>query len=163
MGMSKEEANRIVADEGWFYGLDSILKKVDVSKEAAAALKAGLFKLILAKVLEAKREVARLETAVSRVEAAARAGSVPKPADSHNSSSPDVVRLRSEMKALDGWTISLLESDISLLMAIETPTVASQHIRGLQRSFAELWALRVQSGYQMMKQFPEVFDRVFGR
>lgn len=160
MGLSKEELNKIATEEGWFNSLDTIQKKVTVSNEMAAKIKVGFFGLILAKIEEAKDEIKRLEASVARMEAAARSGMIAKPAEGKNSKSADIMRLRHEMKAFHGWTISLLESDISILMAVENPTAAGDSVRGLQKSFAELFALRVQDGFKMMRRYPEVFDRV---
>lgn len=158
MGLSKDEANRISVEEGWFHGLNKILREHDdVSIEQAAQVKAGLFKLILAKVLEAKAEIAKLQVSVGRMEAVCRNGTVPKPAEAKNAYSPDVQKLRDEMRALDGWVISLLESDISLLAAVENPETAGGRVNSLKGSFAELWNLRIK-GFKMMAGHPEVFD-----
>lgn len=158
--MTTEEGNKIATEEGWFYGLEKIDKRVNLTPEKSAQIKAGMFALILEKILEAKREIAKLNAAVQRMESAARAGALAKPGEGKNFASPDIQRIRSEMKALHGWTISLLESDISILAAVESPKAAAQSVLGLQRSFAELWALRVQAGFKMMGRVPDVFDRV---
>lgn len=158
--MTREELNKIATEEGWFNSIDTIQRKALLTNEVGAQIKAGMFKLILKKVDEAKKEIARLEASVNRLEAAARAGAIAKPAEGKNSKSADIMRIRQEMKAFHGWTISLLESDISILAAVENPTVAGEAVRGLQRSFAELWALRVEAGFKMMRSFPEVFSRV---
>jgi hypothetical protein len=158
--MTTEEGNKIAIEEGWFYGLEKIDKRVNLTLDKSARIKAGMFALILEKILEAKREIAKLNAAVQRMESAARAGAIPKPGEGKNFASPDIQRIRSEMKALHGWTISLLESDISILAAVESPKAAAQSVLGLQRSFAELWALRVQAGFKMMGRAPYVFDRV---
>ncbi|MBI4903307.1 MAG: hypothetical protein HY820_06720 [Acidobacteria bacterium] len=158
--MTTEEGNKIATEECWFYGLEKINKTVNLPADKSARIKAGMFGLILEKILEAKREIAKLEAAVQRMESAARAGTIVKPAEGKNFTSADIQRIRSEMKALHGWTISLLESDISILAAVESPRVAGQSVTGLQKSFAELWALRVQAGFKMMGRMPGVFDRV---
>ena len=158
--MTKAELNKIAVEEGWFNSLDTIQKRTSLSKEKGAQIKAGMFGLILSKIEEAKREIAKLEASVQRMEAAARAGAIAKPAEGLNSKSADIMRLRAELKAFHGWTISLLESDISILMAVETPTIAGESVRGIQKSFAELFALRVQDDFHMMKGFSEAFDRV---
>jgi hypothetical protein len=157
MGLSKDEANRILVEEGWFHGHAKILREHDVSNEQAAQLKVGLFKLILEKVLEAKSEIARLQVVIGRMEATCRAGIVPKPAEAQNAHSPDVMKLRDEMRAFDGWVISLLESDISLLAAVENPETAGGRVKSLQQSFADLWNLRIK-GFKMMARHPEVFN-----
>lgn len=157
MGLSKEEGNRIMAEEGWFHGLNKILREHNVPNELAVKIKAGLFSLMLAKVLESKAEIAKLQAAVVRLEAACRSGMVPKPAEAQNAYSPDTWRVREAMKALDGWTISLLESDISLLAAIENPETAGMRVKDLQKSFADLWNLRIP-GFKMMARHPEVFS-----
>ncbi|MBL8173990.1 MAG: hypothetical protein JNK48_04930 [Bryobacterales bacterium] len=161
--MNKDEINKIATEEGWFNSLDTIQKKALLTNEVGAQIKAGMFKLILTKIIEAKKEIAKLEASVTRMEAAARAGTIPKPGEGRNSRSADIMRLREEMKAFHGWTISLLESDISILAAVENPKLAGDAVRGLQRSFAELWALRVEAGFKMMRSIPDVFDRVLGR
>ncbi len=157
MGLSKDEANRILVEEGWFHGHNKILREHNVSNEQAAQLKVGIFKLVLGKVLEAKAEIAKLQVAIGRMEAVCRAGVVPKLAEAQNAYSPDVWKLREEMRALDGWVISLLESDISLLAAIENPETAGGRVKSLQQSFADLWNLRLK-GFKLMARHPEVFD-----
>ena len=163
MGFSKDEANRIAVDEGWFNSIPTLQDKFVGSDQQWAAVKAAFFRLILTKIIEAKKEVAHLEGSVRRLEAAARAGAIPKPSQANNPNSPDVMLLRNEMKTFHGWTVSLLESDISILAAIDDPKIAGNSVKGLQRSFAELWALRVEEGFKMMRSHPEVFERVLGR
>src|SRR5205085_8355044 len=52
--MPKDEANEILMQRGFFSGLMKIFNEVEVSKEEGAKIKAGLFKFILKKVVEAK-------------------------------------------------------------------------------------------------------------
>jgi hypothetical protein len=65
-----------------------------------------------------------------------------------------------EMKAFHGWTISLLESDISIVAAVETPEVAGKAVGGLKESFAELCSQRLQNGFRMMHRLPSAFNGV---
>jgi hypothetical protein len=95
-----------------------------------------LFKHIMTKVQEAKREIAKLQTSVTRLEAACGAGSIPEPATGDQAFSTSANRLSDEMRAFDGWTISLLESDISLVATADNPMTAGNRVRGLQASFA---------------------------
>ena len=158
MGLSKEEGNRILAYNGWFAGLDQIYRRHDFSPEVGAKLKANMFELLLAKVREAKDEIDRVQNSVARLEALCRAGTVPKPSEGLNAFTPEVGKTQAEMDTFDGWVISLLESDISLLMAIRNQETAAFRVNGLGKSFAKLFTRRVHDDYKMMKRFPEVFN-----
>jgi len=158
--MTTEEMNKIAVNEGWFYGLAKINQRASLSPQQSAQIKSNMFGHILKKIVEARQEIARLEAAVQRMEAAARNGVTLKPAEGKNFNSADVQRIRSEMKAFHGWTISLLESDISILAAVETPEAAGKAVAGLQRAFAELWSVRLQNGFRMMDRLPSAFDGV---
>ena len=158
MGVTKEEGNRILAYNGWFTGLDMIFRAHDVSREAGARAKANLFKLLLAKVLEARDEIGRLQNSAARLESLCRAGSISKPHEGRQVFTSEVRRTQAEMDTFDGWTISLLESDISLLMAIRNQESAAFRVNGLGKSFAKLFTRRVNDDFRMMKRFPEVFN-----
>ena len=155
--MPKDEANEILMQRGVFSGLMKIFNEVEVSKEEGAKIKAGLFKFILKKVVEAKNEIAKLQASVMRLEAACRAGSVPQPAEGNQAFTPSVERLTTEMKTFDGWVISLLESDISLLATVFNPDTAGTRVKGLREAFAQLWTLR-QPGHKLFDNHPDVFD-----
>lgn len=156
--LTKEEGNRIVVERGWFQGLNYIIREYGLTANEGAMIKAGLFKLLMAKILEAKGEITHLQMAVSEMEAACRMGIVPRPAEGLNAFSDSVGRLIHAARRFDGWTISLLESDMSILAATDTPATAGKRIEELKRSFAELWATRVQDGFKMMASHPELFD-----
>jgi hypothetical protein len=85
----------VAIEEGWFYGLEKIDKRVNLTPDKSARIKAGMFALILEKILEAKREIAKLNAAVQRMESAARAGTIAKPGEGKNFASPDIQRIRS--------------------------------------------------------------------
>jgi hypothetical protein len=155
--LPKDEGNRILADQGWFHGLNFIVREYGLTAEETAKVKAGLFQLMLAKVLEAKAEIAKLQTVLTQMEATCRQGSRPNPAEGSSAYGPTVEKVRDNMRALDGWAISLLESDISLLAAVENPETAGGRVKSLQNSFAELWNIRLK-GYKLMASHPEVFD-----
>jgi hypothetical protein len=158
MGLTKEEANQILVNNGWFSGLNIINAKHSPTREQATKAKAHAFALLLAKVLEAKAEITKLQTSVARLESICRSGMVPKPAEAFEPNTPDVGRVQDEALAFDGWVISLLESDMSLLAAIVNPETAGGRVKSLQASFAELWVRRQKDGFKMMKGFPEVFE-----
>ena len=152
-----DDANRILVTSGWFHGLKKLIVEYELTAADTAKIKAGLFALILAKVLEAKKEVTNLQMAIQQIEATCRSGMLPNPSTGLDAYGAAVNRLREQTKALDGWTISLLESDISILAAVENPETAGDRVKQLQSSFAELWNRRVD-GWKPMRGFPELFD-----
>jgi hypothetical protein len=158
--MTEEEMNKVVINEGWFYGLEKINQRQTMSAQESAQIKSNMFAHILKKVVEAKNEIAKLEAAVKRMEAAARSGAAVKPGEGKNFNSSDIQQIRNQMKAFHGWTISLLESDISLLAAVETPEAAGKAIGGLKNAFAVLWSTRLQYGFRMMHRMPSAFEGV---
>jgi len=158
--LTGDDANRLAMQWGYFEGLSKVLQEYEVSKELGARLKASLFKHILKKILEAKKEIAKLQVSVERIEAACRAGMIPDVATGNQAFSPAVNRLRMEMQTFDGWTISLLESDISLLATVVNPPTAGERVNGLKAAFAELWNRRMD-GYRPFDNYPELFEQVW--
>ena len=82
------------------------------------------------------------------------------PAEGTQAITPTINRLMQEMKAFDGWTISLLETDISLLATVQNPTTAGDRVKSFRESFANLWAIRVD-GWKPFGKHPEQFDMTF--
>jgi hypothetical protein len=150
-------ASRILVDHGYFDGYRLLLAEYDISPELGANLKVGLYRLIMRKVREAKHEIARLQASIHEMEAACAAGIVPRPAQGLQPFDAAYSRLGAAARSFDGWTISLLESDISILAGVDSPETSALRVSGLQDSFSQLWNVR-QAGYQMMSSHPEVFD-----
>jgi hypothetical protein len=155
--LDRNEAMKIATQLGYFDGLEKIFQEFEVSKELGASIKMQFFQFTLKKIEEAKKEIARLQASVGRLEAACRAGTVPLPAEGLQARSPSVNRLRDEMRAFDGWTISLLETDITLLQIVNNPETAGIRAKSLAESFAQLWTLR-NNGRKIYESRPDVFD-----
>ena len=81
------------------------------------------------------------------------------PAEGTQAITPTINRLMQEMKAFDGWTISLLETDISARDGAE-PNNGRRSGKELKKSFANLWAIRVD-GWKPFGKHPEQFDMTF--
>lgn len=156
--LTKSLANQIFVERGYFYGLQKVLNEYDVPKELGARLKARLFQHVLIKILEARKEIAKLQTAVARLESACRAGGTPQLSEGDTALSPSVNRLMVEMHTFDGWTISLLETDISLMATVVNPETAGARIKGLPNAFWQLWERRRNVG--TFDNFPEEFEAV---
>ena len=159
---SKDELNRIALANGYYFGLQKITKDYEITSEEFKKLKSGMAKHILIKIKEAKQEIARLQASVVRLEQAAQAATLVSASEAESMTvfTPAVNTLMQEMRTFDGWKISLLESDISLLQTVYNPTTACIRINGLQKSFAELWDLRIP-GRAPYDNYPGVFDMAF--
>ena len=67
------------------------------------------------------------------------------------------------MQAVDGWIISLLETNISLLATVYNPETAGNRVNNLKDQFAELWRLRYQPNakgnrYRPFDNYGGIFD-----
>jgi hypothetical protein len=114
----------------------------------------------LIKIEEGQREVPKLQAALARMAGPCRAGSNP---GNLKGTSPTISlwgELGEAMKALDGWAISLLETDITLLMIIQNPQTGAIRVKSLHESFSNLWDVRARK-YSPIDRHPELFDLTF--
>ncbi len=156
----KPKLNRTMIANGYYYGLNKIVDEYEVTDEQFRKIKSGLAKHLLVKIKEAKKEVMRLQASVDRLEAACQAAAVVSPADGQKAFTPAVNMLVQELRTFDGWTISLLETDISLLATIDNPDTAGIRVKGLVESFTNLWNARLKD-YKPFDNYPQLFDMAF--
>jgi len=156
----RDKLNEILVMNGYYFGLHKITKDYDLTSEQFRKIKSGLAQHILGKIREGKQEIARLQAVVVRLEAACQAAAIVNPAEGMQAITPTINRLMQEMKAFDGWTISLLETDISLLATVQNPETAGIRVKSLRESFANLWALRA-NGWKPFGKYPEQFDMTY--
>jgi hypothetical protein len=142
---------------GYFHGLKKMLDEYDVTDKQAMKIKVMLYKHILTKITESKREITYLQNAVMRMESACHAGTIPNLQTARHARDNNLSSLEQALQAFDGWTISLLETNVSLLWAIHNPETAGIRIDGLKNSFTKLYDLR-KPEIQPFNNFPEVFD-----
>ena len=163
--ITKEKANEIVLKRGYFFGLGQIVNEYELSKELEARIEADLYRHLLIKIREAAREITRLQATVARLETACAAGAKPPRVANAQVSSQQYYRLANEMRAFDGWTISLLETSITLLALIINPETAGNRVLNLERNFANLWQKRLFEGWGPLDSSPDIFPLplVFGQ
>jgi hypothetical protein len=159
-GVSKDVANRTLINLGFFEGLQELIKTYDLSPDVAARAKAELFSYLLLKIAEGQREVPRIQAALARMEHACRRGTRPDPgaATAATLYSPDVTELIDAMTAFDGWTISLLETMVTLLASIRNPETAGLRVNSLKGQFADLWYQRAP-GQRAFMHFDGIFNQ----
>ncbi len=146
--ITKDEANRYSVQYGYFYGLDKMKQDFEITSDLEKRIRESLFNHVLVKILEAKKEIVRLQAAVTRLEAACRLGAAGTGSENG---------LRTELQPFDGWVISLLESDISLLATVHNPETAGIRVNGLKSSFADLWNRRIP-GWKPYDNHPDAFS-----
>lgn len=112
--ISVEEANRLALKEGAFISLDTLVREYGVSLKSKSRILASFFKLLSEQVREAQKEVQHIQSALNRLEQTCREGSRERPLVSGNASSPLQGKFETDLWALDGWVISLLETDLTL-------------------------------------------------
>ena len=166
--ITAEIANRLATQHGYLYGLQKALDEYEVSDEQAIKMRAMLYKHLLVKVREAKRETARLAAALNRLEAVCTLGSVPLPQGSSRERLIAPGDLFGAMQAVDGWVISLLESSISLLWTIHNPETAGIRIGTLKEKFANLTYRRFSpddkgNRYRPFDGYAGIFDTTYYR
>jgi len=152
--LTNKLANEILVKKGYFHGLDYILNEYGLSQEKERAVRRELYKYLNFKVQEAKKELVHIQTALTQMEAVCRRGEQSNATDNIYTESEG---LRRACLNLEGWTISLLESLVTLEAAVLTPETAGNTVNKLKHSFAELWAIRIDDGFKMMSRHPEVF------
>lgn len=154
--ITKAEALRLYRELGYFNALNKLIKEYDISKDSLARVKVMLYEHILSKVSEAKAEAAKLQNPIARMEAACRAGMIPRPHLAHDAFGADYKALCSALEPFDGWTVSLLETSVSLLATVHDPPTAGRRVNYLRDSFSDLWNVRAAEG-KAFKNHPELF------
>ncbi|HMO81382.1 MAG TPA: hypothetical protein PKD24_11385 [Pyrinomonadaceae bacterium] len=136
-------ANEILMREGWFHGLHKLIRDYGLPPDRVAVHKANFFRLLHGKIVEGEREVHRLGQVLGLMKANCRDGMLTRPWEGTTAYGPASELLRQNMKAFDGWSVSLLETHISLLCAIENPESAGMRLNDLRTSFINLWNTRM--------------------
>lgn len=161
MGLSIEQANQILTDNGYFQGLNRLFNQfMSMPGEKGAAAKVRVFSLLLEKVVDARTRIAKLQVSVNRLEAACREGTVPKLAEGLRFDTTDTYAFLNELNAFDGFAASVLESDASLLAAVLGPESASVQIKSPKTSLALLLAGQRNDSFRLMTRHPELFEMV---
>jgi hypothetical protein len=155
--LNKDEAFRILWNNGFFFGWDKIEKEYQPDANEAAEYKSFLFKMLLKKILEAKKEIQLLEVSINRMESICRAGTSlhqktgPNPWDNNQS------YLMGELRAFNGWFVSLFESHQTLIQYIQNPDSARMSFENLRAGMAELAGKRAQE-QSLFAKSPEFFS-----
>jgi hypothetical protein len=152
----RDKANRILIENGYFKGFEILMRDYDISDPIK--LKVGLYRHILNyKLLETKKEISKLQAAANRMETACRAGMIPNRHFARTQYDTPYRLLQNALRDFDGWAISLLETNISLLATVFNPETAAIRVTSLPSSFAELYLDRLKD-LEPYNNIPALFD-----
>ncbi len=157
--MKTAEINRYLIRFGYLNGFEKLLRSKAVHPTPAriGQVRARLFKLLLSKIMEGKREINRLQTAIDQLETACRGGLDARRMENDAAYTAAAGRLASPLQDFDGWVISLFETDMALLSNIHNPATADGRIDSLSGSFTALWRQRMADEDGLVSH-PDLFD-----
>ena len=134
---TKEQIFPFLWNNGFFDGFALIRDKFDPDDRDAHEFKKHLYGLLLKEVVEAKNEAGRLLQVLARMEAQCRSGSNGA-GDGRYGNDTISSALKQDVKALDGWVISLFESNITLLHYIWNIETAGNRSNTLHQAMREV-------------------------
>lgn len=113
--MARVPTNRELVEEiskrGAFQALDHFVETGTITKELASIYGAAMYGYFLGQIQEAQREVLRLQAVLTRVKMLCEEG---RRARTWVARDPRAAKLSQELVALDGWVISLYETDLTM-------------------------------------------------
>ena len=128
-----------VVQQGFFVGLENLRQQRKLSADDVGKVRASLFMFLKARIAESRREIEKIQAVLSRLEATCQEGISPRPVDSVFSG--PVNRLGADIQALDGWVVSLYETDLTIV-GVVNPTTRKQQPLNFARSMDSLWLKR---------------------
>jgi hypothetical protein len=130
-----------VVQQGFFVGLENLRQQKKLSAEDVGKVRASLFVFLKARIAESRKEIQKIQAVLSRLEATCQEGMIPKPVDLVFSG--PVNRVGADVQALDGWVVSLYETDLTIV-GVLNPTTRKQQPLNFAQSMERLWQKREQ-------------------
>jgi hypothetical protein len=134
-----QETLKVVVREGFFVGLERLRQEGKLSASDVGKVRASMFEYLTNRVAESQREVHKIQAVLGRLHGICRAGMNPSPLPLVFSG--PVNRLGPELQALDGWVVSLYETDLTMV-GVLNPTTRRQHPQAFAQSMDKLWQKR---------------------
>ena len=158
MAYTFNQAERqVLTSQGVIEGLKTLVNQHGLSKEVASDYLSGfLGSWTQLQFDEAEKEIQRLQAALSRLKQTAR--SINKDIKIQ-ASDPRISQLMNDLNALDGWTISLLETNFTIIAFID-PRKAQMKLTQLQSAMSSLMSKRSSDMEPFLKD-PSMFKQYF--
>jgi hypothetical protein len=113
--MARTLTNRELVDEiskrGAFQALEHFVETGTITRELASTYMSAMYGFFLRQIQEAQREVYRLQAVLTRLNMLCEDG---RRAKTWISRDPRAAKVAQELVALDGWVISLYETDLTM-------------------------------------------------
>ncbi len=110
--LSNRELVEEISKRGAFLAIEHFVETGTISKEQAAFYVSAIYSYFQRQVQEAQREVGRLHAVLARLAILCEQG---RRAKSWAPRDPAVGKLAQEILALDGWVVSLYETDLTMI------------------------------------------------
>ncbi|MGB7210742.1 MAG: hypothetical protein WBD27_18955 [Pyrinomonadaceae bacterium] len=133
-----EEANRLGMEQGAFVSLDTLVREHGVSLKTKSRIISEFFKQLSTQVAEAERETEYVRHALQRLKHTCHRG-----AQQDTFGRPALEKLLLEdfhrdLWILDGWTVSLLETDLTLVGFV-SPQLARNKVDQINVAMSRLF------------------------
>ena len=154
--VSRARFTSLVQEKGIFKTIKFLLDTGEYTEQEASEKLAAAFSIYWYLVKEAQQEVQRLSAVLSRTSALCNAG---QKRQSFQSGWNMVARLGEESRAIDGWTISLYETDISMIR-LAAPELGKSLPYSFAKSMDKLFAERIEHK-DFWRKNPKLFELLF--
>ena len=150
---------QILTSEGFIAGLEKIGSSKPHLREALDSYRSGwLGYWMEASIAEAEKEVARIDAALKRLKQVSAAIERSKKIQSND---PRVAQFKNDLNALDGWTVSLLET-VFRMSGFMDPNRTRAKVGELSAAMTKLLNER-QAEKDPFKKNPSLFASYVGR
>jgi hypothetical protein len=154
-----ERANQLAFEQGAFVSLETLVREYGVSAKWEARTLRDLFTRLSLQIAEAQKEIQHIQGALSRMDQTCKAGDHIRPRGYGEGPSPLIERFQRDLWALDGWVVSLLETDLTLVGFVSHPLARSK-VNQLNLSMTRLLNERKAGLYPFLKD-PTLFEDYF--
>lgn len=154
-----EKANQLAFQQGAFVSLETLVREYGVSAKSEARILTGIFSLLSLQIAEAQKETQRIQAALARLDQTCKGGSQIRPRGSGVMQSPLIERFQRDLWALDGWVVSLLETDLTLV-GLVSHSFARSKVGQLNQAMTALLNRREAGLFPFLKD-PTLFADYF--
>lgn len=154
-----EKANRLALEQGAFVSLETLVREYGVSLKTEGRILGEFFRQLLLQIAEAQKETRHIQAALARLEQTCREGSHARPREHGEVQSPLIDRFQRDLWALDGWVVSLLETDLALVGFV-SPSFARSKVSQLNQAMNALLHKREAGLFPFLKD-PALFADYF--